>query len=330
MSEFKIQNSKSALKNSIFFDKNNNTLSYKDRNGLVKAILDSTIEINNNNGVSELTDFLLVRRNDNVVEEYIPYRKQEGLVGGKAWYRFELYEAEPKTISYNDGDGTWELIASDIVQLTVVSNDDEPPSGTWDVVDPVGTTTVSIDLVTGTYQDIIELLSAQLSATYSIAQSLLANEYTEVIVTIPSGDVGDDTITYSDGRPNATGGILSMGSSPIELLPAPNVNEYYDWYALVEYTHVSTNYTFTGDNIMIGGANSYGGSLIHEDFIKASQNAVQIVRPSATEINSTYPVYFRMEVGEGIVLTALNGTDPTLGDGTLRVVIYSKLRTFGA
>lgn len=127
--------------------------------------------------------------------------------------------------------------------------------------------------------------------------------------------------------------ILSMGSSPVTLLSAPGANTYYDWYGYVEYTHNTTDYTISGDMIMVGGENSYGGALINIAMISQTSNKIaKVQHRSSEETTSTtveYPNAWPMELNEGIILAMLNGTDPTGGDGTMLIKLWYKIKTFG-
>lgn len=127
--------------------------------------------------------------------------------------------------------------------------------------------------------------------------------------------------------------IKAMGTTPVTLIVAPGVGKYYDFVAVVEYTHVTTAYTFTGDMILIGGANSYGGGLIGKGLITVAEDKVAKVTHSPTEIETSfateYPITWAMNLNEGIILTALNGTDPTTGDGTILIKIRYKIKTTG-
>jgi hypothetical protein len=126
--------------------------------------------------------------------------------------------------------------------------------------------------------------------------------------------------------------ILAMGTTPIDILPAPGAGKYYDFTAIVEFT-AGTSYVFTGDTILLGGSDSYGGGLINPSFIATTNNKVAKVGHQPTEMVTSdateYPTTWEMVLNEGIIFTALNGNDPTTGTGTIKVKIWYKLRTFG-
>lgn len=155
------------------------------------------------------------------------------------------------------------------------------------------------------------------------------SDYTETIVSIPSAANG--AVTYSDGRPNATGGILGIGTSPIELLPAPGSGKYYDIDKIVlEYTKGTTPYSQLTPNI-----------LWIDPFFTGIDNLLNniatfltlIFRPGASytlPTTSDVVVNEYLPINKAINLSTWSSADPTLGDGTLRVKIYHKTITFGA
>ena len=155
---------------------------------------------------------------------------------------------------------------------------------------------------------------------------------TTVIVTIPSSAAG--TITYSDGRPNATGGILGMGVTPIILLPEV-ANTYYDYKIDFEYTFNSTPYVTSA--WWVANSNSYSGAVINENYLNlidrncvwcvTSRNAIDVqatvTLSGAATIRPTY-------LTGGVVLTTYSGANPTTGNGTLRAIITYTSKIFGA
>lgn len=129
--------------------------------------------------------------------------------------------------------------------------------------------------------------------------------------------------------------ILAMGSTPIELLPAPGAEKYYDWKVNLEYTHVTTPYsTPANDMMVIGGGNSYYGHYSTFWIIEGVTNKANICYPNSDTLTSDgvldYPASNGMEMNDSLVLTTLNGNNPTLGDGTIRAIIKYKVKTFGA
>jgi hypothetical protein len=138
------------------------------------------------------------------------------------------------------------------------------------------------------------------------------SDYTETIVNISSAE------------------ILSMGTTPIELLPAAGANAYYDIEKVVlEYTHNTTAYTTTNKYLYLDGVSS---PAIPPALITATGNAFQIIKPSACFVDPTDEVAYNANISlnQPITFKAWNSSNPTLGDGTLRVKIYHKTITFGA
>lgn len=146
-----------------------------------------------------------------------------------------------------------------------------------------------------------------------------ALEYTETIVNISSAE------------------ISAMGYFPVELLPAPGVNTYYDFDKIIlEYTHGTVWYALDDPYLYIlSGTTEFH---IPSIFIKQSKNGItdnQAIVAKETTIgyidsieNITYNQIVTLN-GE-LTITTWNGTDPALGNGTLRVKIYHKTITFGA
>jgi hypothetical protein len=143
------------------------------------------------------------------------------------------------------------------------------------------------------------------------------SDYTETIVNISSAQ------------------ILAMGTTPIELLPSPGAGKYYDINKVViEYTHVSTPYTFSADDSI--GLWFYDGATYGDySYLNLPPNNVNYVWD--TSISGTnWNAVSELQMVKGQVLNSafelgmFNGTDPTLGNGTMRVKIYSKTITFGA
>lgn len=131
--------------------------------------------------------------------------------------------------------------------------------------------------------------------------------------------------------------IKSCGSTPVTILPAAGANKYYDYYGSIEYTHITANYTFTGDLLFIGEDYSYDASTkIRPNFIKSSVNTVVEFSSKSFDVLGTvgvndYPTANERLFNQGVVFGTLNGTDPTGASaaGTILVKIYYKLKTKG-
>lgn len=266
-------------------------------------------------GSSEIVDFLVVGVGGNP----IAFRKQDSLIGGKDWYLFD--STSDRRVSYNDVDGTWEYITDGGVIYSVVSTDNIPPATDWDIVDtdPTETIPIGIYLVSGTIQEVVEQLHTGLTA---LGQELSSSEYTETIVNISSAQ------------------ILAMGTTPIELLPAAGVGMYYDIDKIVlEYTNVSA-YTLANPITIYQSNGKYiadisSGLITGLGYPSFNNNrSVCVINTSAnylTDSDAGKSLLFDLDsLNDSIVLTTRSSTNPTLGNGTLRVKIYHKTITFGA
>lgn len=155
------------------------------------------------------------------------------------------------------------------------------------------------------------------------------DEYTETIVTI-----GPNETTYSDGRPLVASGVLTMGTSPIELLPEAGVNNYYDINEIfLEYTYNGTPYTLPAKtSLTVNGDSAY--SVIDNILLSTSSN-VYIIKEFSFPYDSTAPGVQELtpqkhDLNANCQLVVSGPGNPTLGDGTLRVIIKYNIRTFGA
>lgn len=123
--------------------------------------------------------------------------------------------------------------------------------------------------------------------------------------------------------------ILNMGSSPIELLPAPGVGKYYEWSVILEYTHVATPYTIADLYLYLDSP----FVLISKQFIATSGN--KVIKMSSDSVDSSESVAgvaykFHSSTNAALVLSTYDSNNPTLGDGTMRAIITYTERTFGA
>lgn len=140
-------------------------------------------------------------------------------------------------------------------------------------------------------------------------------EYAETIVNISSAQ------------------ILAMGTTPIELLPAAGANKYYDIdKVVVEYTSGASAYNFTDEIVLQINSNAVVLKnllgLTDTWFIVNDLNSYELT--ASAPIGGDVKVAYGEAVNKGLTINTYNGTDPTDGDGTLRVKIYYKTITFGA
>lgn len=139
----------------------------------------------------------------------------------------------------------------------------------------------------------------------------------------------DDIRGYTETTVNISSAqILAMGTSPIELLPAPGVGKYYEVDKITfEYTHETTGYTIA-NRLYVYGGDIY--VFVKNSLIADGSNYVGSVVPAPSLVD-TVPV-FQLENGLNSALTfsVEGGVDPTDGDGTMRAKISYKEITFGA
>lgn len=147
-------------------------------------------------------------------------------------------------------------------------------------------------------------------------------EYQEIVVNISSAQ------------------ILAMGTTPVELLPAPGVGKYYDVEKIIfEYTHNTTTWTDPGYWRLYGGiSNCFIGA---SDMLESPSNSVHITTGKFNFISEGIPFSTMVEYSTNILNQAvmlqnvlIGGVDfkeggPSGGDGTLRLILKYKVRTFG-
>ena len=134
--------------------------------------------------------------------------------------------------------------------------------------------------------------------------------------------------------------ILAMGTTPITLLPAPGVGMYYDVEKyVIEYTDVTTEYSFDANDLIAIYYN--GGSyvpVVQIDQFPFSQTSnsvtIGVATPEKTQAAGSFSTNPKMTGGDifnlPLVFGTWSGTNPTLGDGTIRAIITYTVRTFGA
>lgn len=125
--------------------------------------------------------------------------------------------------------------------------------------------------------------------------------------------------------------ILSTGTNPVELLPDPGVNNYYDIEnLLVEYTHVTTPYTY-GFPLYVYLVDG-DWTILPTTFITQSLSKWTKINAWNTDSygGGNAAVVRGTELNKKLTLNTWNNANPTLGDGTLRFIINYKIRTFGS
>jgi hypothetical protein len=129
--------------------------------------------------------------------------------------------------------------------------------------------------------------------------------------------------------PISSAQILSMGTSPISLLAAPGVGFYYDIpKVILEYTHISTAYTYPGGakRLGIGYAQS---AVINADLLSDTNNRVCIIEPTKHQIEGSNTIHNTIELNRALSFSTDNFSDPATGNGTILAKIWYKIRSFG-
>lgn len=122
--------------------------------------------------------------------------------------------------------------------------------------------------------------------------------------------------------------ILNMGTSPIEILPQPGVNKYYDIEQIVLEVD-NANYTF-GNNFQfeINKLLFYFG---RESFVDSGNTIIFTGKnPQSSTVNSGVLVSRAQIANFSVKLTTSTGANPTGGTGKARVSITYTIREFGA
>ena len=127
--------------------------------------------------------------------------------------------------------------------------------------------------------------------------------------------------------------ILNMGTTPIELLPAPGVNKYYDIEQITfEYTYGTTSYNVPDSDFIRISDYSTINFAITERVIAEGENTITIIKDFYSVQDGIDEVTFfgvtNVVLNKGLYLEPISG-NPTNGDGTLRAIIKYKVKTFG-
>ena len=129
----------------------------------------------------------------------------------------------------------------------------------------------------------------------------------------PTGYQNYSAVTITSGQ------MLSIGSTPIEILPAPGASKYYDFKVYFEYIFNTTPYTVTGQLQLIDNTTKRVTNLF-------DINGQLTDRVLVSDINSQNQF---LSINSNLELTTSNGSDPTLGDGTLKIKIFYNIVDFG-
>jgi hypothetical protein len=121
----------------------------------INEIKASVNNLYDNPSSGELQDFIIFSSGP-VDNDSISLRKQNTLINSKPWYKYQ----ESAIISYNQTNGTWELIVNNVVLLTIESTNDTPVGGEWIDVATSDLVSVSIEFIEGSIQQVVEVLAA--------------------------------------------------------------------------------------------------------------------------------------------------------------------------
>lgn len=124
--------------------------------------------------------------------------------------------------------------------------------------------------------------------------------------------------------------ILSLGTLPVELLSAPGGKSYYVLEKVIlEYHPVTTQYTFPNDYLWIDSANSQS-AIVHPLLITNSLYRYCLINTFGNMVNDPiFLVSFTVSsaLNQPVYFTTWASTDPTLGDGTMKVKIWYSIKT---
>jgi len=109
---------------------------------------------------------------------------------------------------------------------------------------------------------------------------------------------------------------LTLFSSPVELLPAPGANKYYDFKVYFEYTYNSSPYT-SNTILLVDNTNK---RVSKEFYIEGSDNIILVSNMDTQSNLST--------VNSNLLLST-TVSDPTGGDGSLKIKIWYNIVDFG-
>jgi hypothetical protein len=110
---------------------------------------------------------------------------------------------------------------------------------------------------------------------------------------------------------------LTLFTLPVEILPAPGANKYYDFKVYFEYTYNTTPYVSGRLSIV----DNTGKAITNEFDIESTENVILVSSmDSVTNVFSTVNSNLRLK-------QAL--ADPTGGNGSLKIKIFYNIVNFG-
>lgn len=108
--------------------------------------------------------------------------------------------------------------------------------------------------------------------------------------------------------------LLALNSTPVNILDAPGDGKYYEYRARLEYTFGGTAYTVSG-----------GGYLYLDQGNPDAYFSAQAITQSEDATSFAYSIM--ANINQPVVLTS--ASNPTTGNGTVRLVVQYKIRTHG-
>lgn len=114
----------------------------------------------------------------------------------------------------------------------------------------------------------------------------------------------------------SSGETLTLFTFPIEILPAPGANKYYDFKVYFEYYYGTTTYV-SNTIILVDNTNK---RVSKEFYIEGSDNVILVsnmdTQQNLTTVNSN-------------LLLSTTVSDPNGGDGSLKIKIWYNVVDFG-
>ena len=143
---------------------------------------------------------------------------------------------------------------------------------------------------------------------------LEASEWTEVIINISSAQ------------------ILSMGSSPIQLLPNAGLNKYYIFEGILEFIGNGTQYSIPDSTsaIRIYYDQSFNGAGCYFNKAFLLSKGSSVIPFNSIPNVGTNNAQNGIDFNSSIFLSTNNSENPTNGNGTIRIILKYKIKTFGA
>lgn len=171
--------------------------------------------------------------------------------------------------------------------------------------------TQSIDAFTGT--DAYDIV---LSGSFTLTGSFNWNGSSTPSSLYPGYIYQETNVTSAE--------ILTIGTSPILILPVLTGNKYYDTITSIEYTFGTAAYTgsINPTNPIRLEISSSGLDYSNPIYITTNTSSFQVAFDKVSfDLNTCF--------NDGIILTSLTSDSYTTGDGTIKVKVWYKIIDFG-